>query len=637
MRAKNVSLIGHLRYRFDNMMARGPIALIGLLFVVSVAFIGIMAAFVRVFGLAPVPEEGHGLGFSQLFWMGLMRTLDAGTMGGDQGSWPFLFSMLVVTLGGIFIVSILIGVITSGIESRIERMRKGRSFVVESDHTVILGWSTQVFTIVSELVEANENRKKPCITVLADKDKVEMEDEIASHVEDLKNTRLVCRSGNPYDLVDLEIVNPHEARSIVVLAPEGDDPDSHVIKTILAITHNPNRRPEPYHIVAPIRDPRNMEVAKTITKGEAVLLLVGDLIARITVQTCRQSGLSIVYTELMDFGGDEIYFQEEPGLVGKTFADALMAYEDSSIMGLRFADGVIKVNPPMTTKIGPGDKVIAISEDDDTVRLSGIQNPAVDLAAIREAKPRDRRPERTLLIGWNVRGPILIKELDAYVSPGSYVRVVAKSEQSAEEIAGRCVGLKNLTLEHEEADTTDRAALDRLDVPSYDHIITLGYSDELGPQEADAKTLVTLLHLRDIAARSARELSIVSEMQDERNRQLAEVARVNDFIVSDKLISLLMAQISENKDLVAVFEDLFDPVGSEIYVKPAEDYVALGAPVSFYTVVESARRRGEIAIGYRIKAEEHDAAKSHGVYVNPDKSGRVTLTAADKIIVIAED
>ena len=43
---------------------------------------------------------------------------------------------------------------------------------------------------------------------------------------------------------------------------------------------------------------------------EAELILVGDLIARIVAQTCRQSGLSVVYTELLDFDGDEIYFAE---------------------------------------------------------------------------------------------------------------------------------------------------------------------------------------------------------------------------------------------------------------------------------------------------------------------------------------
>ena len=46
-------------------------------------------------------------------------------------------------------------------------------------------------------------------------------------------------------------------------------------------------------------------------------------------------------------------------------------------------------------------------------------------------------------------------------------------------------------------------------------------------------------------------------MPDVRNRQLAEVTRADDFIVSDSLVSLLLSQIAENRDLNAVFGDLF--------------------------------------------------------------------------------
>ena len=75
-----------------------------------------------------------------------MRTLDAGTMGGDEGNWPYLFAMLAVTIGGIFIISSLIGILTTGLEARLDSLRKGRSKVVESDHTVILGWSPLGFS-----------------------------------------------------------------------------------------------------------------------------------------------------------------------------------------------------------------------------------------------------------------------------------------------------------------------------------------------------------------------------------------------------------------------------------------------------------------------------------------------------------
>jgi hypothetical protein len=38
----------------------------------------------------------------------------------------------------------------------------------------------------------------------------------------------------------------------------------------------------------------------------------------------------------------------------------------------------------------------------------------------------------------------------------------------------------------------------------------------------------------------------------------------------------MLSQISENKLLGPVFADIFDPEGSEIYLKAAAEYVALG-------------------------------------------------------------
>ena len=170
----------------------------------------------------------------------------------------------------------------------------------------------------------------------------------------------------------------------------------------------------------------------------------------------------------------------------------------------------------------------------------------------------------------------------------------------------------------------------------YDHVIVLAYST-LEPQEADAKTLVTLLHLRDMAEKDETPFSIVSEMLDLRNRELAEATQVDDFIVSEHLVSLMMSQLSENADLMDVFTDIFDPEGSEIYLKPIGNYVITGEPINFYPVVEAARRRGETALGYRMTSEANDAGKSYGVHTNPKKSELVTFAKDDKIIVIAED
>jgi voltage-gated potassium channel Kch len=634
-----------LRYGFDNSMSRGAIALIGYLGLVSIGVIFLFALILVIFRIAPAGADQPS--FMEAAWLSLMRTLDSGTMGGDEG-WAFRIPMLGVTLGGIFIVSALIGVINNGIEDKIDELRKGRSFVMERDHTLILGWSPKVFTILSELVLANENRSKPRIVILAEKDKVEMEDEIRDQIGDTKNTKIICRTGSTLNLKDLEIVNPRESRSIIILAPESNDrgnPDPEVIKTILALTNNPDRRPEPYHIVAEIGDVRNLEVARMVGRDEVQLIATNDLISRIIVQTSRQSGLSVVYTELLDFGGDEIYFTEEPKLVGRPFGDALMAYEDSCIMGLRKRDGKILVNPPMDMPIETGDQVIAISEDDDTVKvLDGVEpwetleaRMGVDNAAIREATPRAPRPERTLILGWNTGGVAIAQELDRYVAPGSVLTVVADSEGARETVERECAELTNQKVSFVEADTTDRRALNSLGVPEYDQIILLCYSDTLEEQEADARTLITLLHLRDMAEKGGHDFRIVSEMLDVRNRELAEVTQADDFIVSNKLTSLMLSQVSENKDLNAVFADLFDPEGSEIYLKAASDYVEPGHEVNFYTIAAAARRRGQVAIGYRIEADLKNAEKAYGVVVNPKKSKKLMLGKKDWVIVLAED
>ena len=115
------------------------------------------------------------------------------------------------------------------------------------------------------------------------------------------------------------------------------------------------------------------------------------------------------------------------------------------------------------------------------------------------------------------------------------------------------------------------------------------------------------------------------------------IFEADDFVVSDELISLTLTQISENKHLSAVYTELFDPAGNEIYLKPASNYIALGQAVNFYTVVEAARRRGEVAIGYRVAAEAGHAEKFYGVRVNPTKSKPVTFAEGDRIIVLAEE
>lgn len=619
-----------LRYGIDEFFSRGTVALIAGLFAVSALLILLIALAVAAIG------AGDGRSLAELVWMSLLRTLDPGTMGGDQGSATFLGAMLLVTLTGIFVLSALIGIINTGIQDRLAELRKGHSRVIETGHTVILGWNQQVFTILAELVAANANQRGRSIVVLADRDKVEMDDEIRARVPDTRGTKIVCRSGSPVDLDEIDIANIQASRSIIVLAPEVDEPDVEVIKTILAITNDSNRRPEPYHVVAELRDGRNLEATRLVGRDEVELVVVGDVVSRIIAQTSRQTGLSIVYGELLDFGGDEIYFTSQPQLADRTFGEALLAFDDSTLIGVATPEGEVRLNPPASTVIGGGYRLIVIAADDDAVRVHDGPPPRVDESAIVVAAPQEPRPEATLVLGWNHRVSQVAREIDGYVAPGSSLTLVTDDPAAAAAVASLEAGLVNQSLKFLARSTTSREVLDELEVVRFQHILVVSPTDRYDAQRADARTLVTLLHLRDIAAQVGHPFSITSEMADVRNRSLAEVTRADDFIVSDRLISLLLSQVAENKKVNAVFADLFDAEGSEVYLRPASDYVVTGRPVTIATVVESARRRDEVLIGYRLRAEASDASRAYGVRVNPRKSAEVIFESDDRVIVLSE-
>lgn len=628
--AARPSLSQRLRYRFDSSMSRGPSALIGYLglavFVLVVVF-GLLAV---ILGLGDITNPIHAV------YTALLHAMDPGTIGGDSTESPaYVVLQLLLTFGGIIIFSAFIGVLATAVDERLQQLRKGRSLVLEREHTLILGWSETIFTVISELSIANENERNPSIVILAERDKVEMEDAIRDKVEDLRGTRVICRTGSPIDLRDLAIVAPNEARSIIVLSPDEEEPDASVIKTILALTRGPQRREEPYNIVAEIQDAKNLEAARLVAGDEAVLIDKSDTVARLIVQTARQSGAAVVYTELLDFDGDEVYFREDASLVGKTYAEAQHAYECCCVIGIQSSAGT-RLNPPGSTIIEAGDSVIAIAEDDSMLDAAGGGTVQIDESAILPGTTRTSEPAHTIIIGANSRTGTVLRELDEYVDPGSTVLVVGDPAPDEARLRHDAGALKNLTLSVQGGATTDRATLEALDLGRFDHAMVMCPGDQLDPQRADARTLVTLLHLRDIVDATGAKLSVVSEMLDDRNRQLAQVTKVDDVIVSDQVISLLLSQISENRQLAAVFDDLFDAEGSEVYLRDASEYAVAGRSTTFATLVEAAARRDETAIGYRL-ARAEDEPGSGGVIVNPSKSRAFEIAPGDRLIVLAED
>ena len=158
------------RYFFDNLMSRGTLSLIGFLAIISLALILIFTIILWLIDLLP------GKGFIELLWLNIFKTLNTGTLSGaEPGQLDFFLSFLIA-LASIFITSLLIGLLTAGIQQKIWSLRQGRSKVIESDHTIILGWSEIIFTVIRALSKAAANQKSRKIVIMAPRDKAEMEE-----------------------------------------------------------------------------------------------------------------------------------------------------------------------------------------------------------------------------------------------------------------------------------------------------------------------------------------------------------------------------------------------------------------------------------------------------------------------------
>ncbi|MFL5955560.1 MAG: CASTOR/POLLUX-related putative ion channel [Gaiellaceae bacterium] len=621
-------------------MSRGSIAMIGGLGAISLLLVGSLSAIVALDHLAPVGDGGRP-GMLRDFFITFLHTIDPGAIaheaiGEGVTSWPFLLAMLGVTIGGILLVSTLIGVIAAGLDQRMQDLRKGRSFVVEDGHILILGWSPTIFTVVSELVIANASERRSSIVVLARRDKVEMEDALAAKVRDFGKTRIVVRSGNPADPDDLALVNPHGTRSIIVLAEDRPDPDGQVLKTVLAITLDVNRREEPYHIVAVISDSSNLEAAALVGRSEAIFIDCRDTVARLVVQAARQPGASLVYRELLQYEGDEIYFREDETFVGRDYAATLFAYENASTIGLE-RGGAISLNPPPETVVGAGDRVIAIAEDDSTLTVAPRFVGTVETEAIALVEEVVEPARRILMLGWNDRAPTMVSEIDQYSASGTELTIASEFGTPQKDMYDRCPELANLVVSFEEGSTSQRRRLEELHPESYDQIIVLCYGDHLHYDEADGKTLITLLHLRELSQRCEVDLRIATEMLDDRNRKLAEVTNVDDIIVSDEFVSLLLSQISESGSLHLLFDELLAVDGAQIHLRRASNYVDCDRPLTFGTLIEAATRRNETAFGYRVAADARNPERSYGIHVNPPKSALLNLAPGDCVVVLATE
>jgi hypothetical protein len=652
MQPQKVSWQKQLQYKFDNFMSRGGWSV----------FIALLIGFLTAFGLLGViryigerwfpnvyhPDVGDLLWEVFVQLLGLRDTSDAANFAARTVG-------VLTIIVGLVLFSSLIAFITQEFENKVQQLRKGKSSVVESNHTLIMGLNDRLVDIIQELVIANESEPDAVVVVLSSLEKDKMDDFLRSSLPNLKTTRLVTRTGSVTNLNNLQNVSITSARSVIILNDaKGSDLeefkslcDSRTIKSILAVVAAIGDNPIP-PIIAELHSEQNRHLAKQIAPGSITTLNEADILARILVQTSRSIGLASVYLNLVGFEGHEFYFyRPTTGWQNLPFGRLPFHFNHAVPMGIYHVDSSLELNPDQNYKLQEGDRAILLAEDDSVIQFQ--TKPLMEIPKATFAYPTDslsRKVERHLILGWNEKARTALAEYAKYVVSGSHIGLVVKELTLdilviCEEIDKTTPGM---TVRASEANISDTTQLKALCPHEYDSITILAGRGQ-DAEEIDARTLTSLLELRHIFDDHTEKTgervttALIAEIINSEDTELVIKAGVKDFILSNQLVSKILSQVSQNPEVMLIYSNLFSAEGSELYIKPISLYLPENQlkQLTFADCVLAAQARNELCLGIRIFADSQNRFKNFGIKLAPDLNETFSLDPKDTLITLAED
>ncbi|URE18034.1 60S ribosomal protein [Musa troglodytarum] len=545
-----VSLSKQLAYRVDVFLSVYPYAKPLVLLLATLLLIGLGGL-----SLYGVTDDT----LADCLWLSWTYVADSGNHANSIGFGPKLVS-LSISFGGMLIFAMMLGLVSDAISEKFDSLRKGRSEVIEENHTLILGWSDKLGSLLNQLAIANKSLGGGTVVVMAERDKEEMELDIAKMEFDFKGTSVICRSGSPLILADLKKVSVSKARAVVVLAEDGnaDQSDARALRTVLSLTGV--KEGLRGHIVVELSDLDN-EVLVKLVGGDLVETVVAhDVIGRLMIQCARQPGLAQIWEDILGFENCEFYIKRWPQLDGMQFEDVLISFPDAIPCGIKMAScgGKIILNPDDSYILQEGDEVLVIAEDDDTY------TPAELPMVQRGYLPKDfivpKSPERILFCGWRRDIEDMIMVLDAFLAPGSELWMfndVPENEREKKLIDGGLDfnRLENISLVNREGNAVIRRHLESLPLESFDSAKRLPYKEAIVSQVSRG----SFSHgtwIGDMQQASNKSV-IISEILDPRTKNLLSVSKISDYVLSNELVSMALAMVAEDRQINDVLEELF--------------------------------------------------------------------------------
>ncbi|MCR5742009.1 MAG: hypothetical protein K6G38_06095 [Gammaproteobacteria bacterium] len=434
-----------------------------------------------------------------------------------------ILSAMIIVVEMIIFSGALVATLTTALKAFIDKKSQAKGKIILEDHFVILNYNSKVPDIIYNLIEKGYQNN---VIILSNKNKDYITEELNSLISIYspnikRKINLIVKEGTPLLPGNLEDISISKASNIIIVSREDmedaresqiDNSDLNSLKIVLSLG-NFNISKDCNIVVETDNDEmreRIESLSKTINslKDKSIVpVSFNRKLGQIIAQTIINPVMASIYLEILSFEGSEFYSTDDSDV------ESFLKTHNNAIPIIKY------------------DKLFVLAEDKVDIPL--LRKEKIDYRPLKVNEKASDEHYELYIIGTNKKAQFIHENLDlaASVSNSQFnFKIYDKKEvpKLIEDIK-KDKGIKKVLILSD---------------------------DQVSPDSYDANVFYTLIALTE-AFHGDENISYVTELLDSRNLNSIKDFNIKNAIISNRMMSLLLSQLSLNQDSSRFFNGLF--------------------------------------------------------------------------------
>ena len=662
-----------------------------------------------VISAVAMPNSGN-TGFFTAVYNTFTMILDAGciesviTDPAGANIFLIIFCLVVIVVCMITFTGALIGYATNVVSNLIENANANSIKLRISGHVAVLGWNTRASEIINDLLYCKEKQK---VVVLSEGNREAILDEINERLADTierenaaleesvrqmprlkkffymhkhklrNNVAVVVREGDVFSAVHLNNIQLNKAKSIIILGKdlrsairegassdeETEKGDNRTVKTLIQVVDIASNvlSADNQKVVVEIENEWTGDLVDKIIRAKlnldkcrVVPFRVHTVMGQLLSQFSLMPELNKVYSSLCSIKGTSFYARSQ----ARPASD--IDFAETYLNTHRRALPLLFIKDEMTRE----DFFYYMADSDKDIDITS--DRATGTCPVGLNKDYWLPEKHVLILGSNSKISNVMDGYENFCSEWTnekhpqivHVTVVDDEEKLQREnfysqykFVENCVPARII-----ERDKIADIIKDFVyEHPDNSSILILS-DDTVPDDDIDAKMMTFLIYAKDVINRARVNkrnvnfnVDIIAEVMDPRHVDLVRSYDVDNVVISNRYISKMVTQISEDFARYNLYADIMDYDdmetavydGIEIYIKKAGEYFSelppKNTPVDtvIRSVYEASRRFWGSEMDFAMLLGYIDTRGKVTLFGGARDQQTVTLTAEDKLIVFS--